>query len=94
MLHVEMGLVTVRVRPRSSRTLVELDERGILVRVRPAPEGGRATDEARLALAAALGVPGSGVRLRHGARSRVKVFEVAGLDQREAEMRLRATRRD
>ncbi|MGA9162383.1 MAG: DUF167 domain-containing protein [Actinomycetota bacterium] len=89
-----MGLVTVRVRPRSSRTAVELDEGGILIRVRSAPEGGRATEEARRALAAALDVPGSGVRLRRGIRSRVKVFEVADLGQREAEMHLRATGRD
>jgi len=42
-------------------------------------------------LAEALGVPGSGVSLRRGGRSRTKVFEVEGLDQRQAEMRLRAT---
>ena len=86
-----MGLVTVRVGPRSSRTSVALDARGILVRVRAAPEHDRATEEARRALAEALGVPGSGVSLRRGGRSRTKVFEVEGLDQREAEMRLRAT---
>ncbi|HET7309330.1 MAG TPA: DUF167 family protein [Actinomycetota bacterium] len=86
-----MGLVTVRVRPRSSRPAVRLDEQGILVRVRSAPKGGRATEEARRALAAALGVPGPGVRLRRGTRSRVKVFEVDGLGQVEAEVRLRAT---
>jgi uncharacterized protein YggU (UPF0235/DUF167 family) len=89
-----MGLVTVRVGPMSSRTSVGLDDRGILVRVRAAPEGGRATEEARRALAAALGVPGSGVSLWRGGRSRTKVFDVVGFDQREAEMRLRATRHD
>jgi uncharacterized protein YggU (UPF0235/DUF167 family) len=83
-----MGLVTVRVGPRSSRTSVGLDARGILVRVRAAPEHDRATEGARRALAEALG---SGVSLRRGGRSRTKVFEVEGLDQREAEMRLRAT---
>jgi len=89
-----MGRVTVRVGPRSSRTSVGLEDRGILVRVRAAPEDGRATEEARRALAEALGVPGSGVSLRRGGRSRTKVFEVEGLDQREAEMRLRATEDD
>jgi uncharacterized protein YggU (UPF0235/DUF167 family) len=91
MLHGEMGAVTVRVIPRSGRTSVEMGERGIVVRVRAAPEGGRATEEARRALAAALAVPASRVRLRTGARSREKVFEVDGLDRAEAEMRLRAT---
>ncbi|HET7237292.1 MAG TPA: DUF167 domain-containing protein [Actinomycetota bacterium] len=91
MLHVEMGAVTVRVLPRSGRTSVQAGARGIEVRVRAAPEGGRATEEARRALAEALGVPASRVRLRTGARSRTKVFEVEGLDGAEAEMRLRAT---
>jgi hypothetical protein len=90
MLHVEMGAVTVRVIPRSGRTSVEAGERGIVVRVRSSPEGGRATDEARRALAQALGIAPSRVRLRTGARSREKVFEVQGLDGSEAEMRLRA----
>ena len=86
-----MGSVTVRVHPRSKRTAVELGEHGILARVRAAPEGGRASEEARLALAEALGVPGSSVALRRGARSRTKVFDVEGVDQEVAEMRLRAT---
>ena len=86
-----MGLVTVRVAPRSGRTAVEVDERGILVRVRAAPEAGRATEAARRALADALGVPASSTRLRRGARSRMKVFEVPGLDQAGAEVRLKAT---
>jgi uncharacterized protein YggU (UPF0235/DUF167 family) len=63
---------------------------GVVVRVRAAPEGGRATAEARRALAAALGVPLSAVRLRSGARSRVKVFAVAGLAPGEPERRLYA----
>jgi uncharacterized protein YggU (UPF0235/DUF167 family) len=89
-----MGLVTVRVVPKAGRTSVGLDDRGIVVRVPAAPEGGRATEEARRALAEGLGVPGSGVTLQRGTRSRTKVFEVAGLDQQQAEMRLRATETD
>ena len=94
MLHGGMGLVTVRVVPKAGRTSVGLDERGIVVHVRAAPEGGRATEEARRALAEVLGVPGSAVELHRGARSRTKVFEVAGLGQQQAEMRLRATGTD
>jgi uncharacterized protein YggU (UPF0235/DUF167 family) len=89
-----MGLVTVRVVPKAGRVSVVLDDRGIVVRVRAAPEGGRATEEARRAFAEALGVPGSAVAVHHGTRSRVKVFEVAGLGQLEAEMRLRTTEVD
>jgi uncharacterized protein len=92
MLHVEMGAVTVRVVPRSGRTAVEAGPAGLVVRVRAAPEDGRATEEARGAIAAAAGVAPSAVRLRAGARARTKVFEVAGLDAPELERRLRAGR--
>jgi hypothetical protein len=85
-----MALVTVTVTPRSGRTSVEAARDGIRVRVRAAPEGGRATREAAGALAAALGVARSAVRLRSGARSRTKRFEVDGVAQEEAERRLRA----
>jgi len=91
MLHGEMGSVTVRVVPRSGRSAVEAGPAGVLVRVRAAPEGGRATEEARRALAGALGVPPSSVRLRTGARSRTKVFEVDEMSSEDLAMRLRAT---
>jgi uncharacterized protein len=91
MLHGGMGPVTVRVVPKAGRTSVGLDERGIVVRVRAAPQGGRATEEARRVLAEGLGVPGSTVTLQRWARSRIKVFEVAGFGQHRAEMHLRAT---
>jgi len=86
-----MGAVTVRVVPRAGRTSVEVRELGIVIWVRSIPEGGRATEEARRALARALGVPAPTVRLRTGARSRTKVFDIDGLDEPEAKMRLRAT---
>ena len=94
MLHGAMGLVIVRVVPKAGRISVGLDDRGIVVRVPAAPEGGRATEEARRALAEGFGVPGSEVTLHRGTRSRTKVFEVACLDQQQAEMRLRATETD
>ena len=72
-----MATVTVRVTTRSGRREVRQDPDGILtIHVRAAPEQGRATEEAARLLAAHLGVAPTSVRLRHGARSRVKVFEV------------------
>jgi DnaK suppressor protein len=88
MLHVEMGSVTVRVVPRSGRTDVEGGPDGVVVRVRAAPERGRATEEARRALAEAAGVPPSAVRLRTGERARTKVFEVDGVAAEELARRL------
>lgn len=91
MLHNEMATVTVRVVPRSGRTAVETGPEGVVVRVRSAPEAGKATEEARRALARALGVPPSKVALRTGARSRTKVFEVEGVTDTTVAVRLRAT---
>ena len=85
-----MATFTVRVVPRSGRTSVELGPDGVVVRVRAAPEGGRATEEASRALAASLEVPRSSVRLRTGARSRSKVFDIEGLSLDELANRLRA----
>jgi hypothetical protein len=77
MLHAEVATFTVRVVPRSGRTAVEEGSDGSLtIRVRAAPEGGRATREAARALAQWLGVAPSTVTLRMGTRSRTKVFEV------------------
>jgi uncharacterized protein YggU (UPF0235/DUF167 family) len=84
-----VGSLSVRVMPRSGRTGVEASTDGIVVRVRTAPEGGRATAEARKALASALGIPASRVTLRGGRRSREKVFELADMTEDQALQRLR-----
>jgi uncharacterized protein YggU (UPF0235/DUF167 family) len=86
-----MAAVTVRVVPRSGRTAIEPGPEGIRVRVRAAPEEGRATEEARRAVASALGVSSSAVRLVRGVRSRTKVFEVDGLTADDLRVRLGAT---
>jgi uncharacterized protein YggU (UPF0235/DUF167 family) len=74
-----MGRITVRVSPRSARPGVEPGREGPVIRVRAAPEGGRATAEAARMLAAALGVAPTAVRLVRGGRSRVKTFGVEGV---------------
>lgn len=83
-----VATVSVRVVPRSARRGLETGPRGILVRVRAAPEGGRATEEAGRVLAEVLGVPPSAVSLRSGRTSRTKVFAVAGLSTAELAGRL------
>ena len=52
------------------------DEGGVAIRVRAAPERGRATEEALRVLADALAIPRGAVRLRTGARSRRKLVEL------------------
>jgi len=85
-----MASITVRVTPRSGRTEVEAGADGVVIRVRAAPEAGKATEEAARALADALGVPPTRVRLRTGARSRTKTYDVGGLSSDDLQRRLRA----
>jgi uncharacterized protein YggU (UPF0235/DUF167 family) len=82
-------LVSVRVRPRS-RPGLSLTDGGLVVSVAAPPEKGRATEEARRVLAAALAVPASAVRLRSGATTRRKSFGVVGLNPVAARERLLA----
>jgi uncharacterized protein YggU (UPF0235/DUF167 family) len=78
-----MGAIAVRVVPRSGRTLVEPGPGEVVVRVRAAPERGNANREAARALAEALGVPPTRVRLVRGRRSRLKIFAVDGRTDEE-----------
>jgi uncharacterized protein len=82
-------IVGVRVRPRS-RPGLEAGEGGLVIRVAAAPEKGRATEEARRGLAAALGVAPVAVSLRSGRTARRKIFEVSGVDAASARQSLLA----
>jgi uncharacterized protein YggU (UPF0235/DUF167 family) len=80
-----MTSLTVRVTPRAGRTDVRAGPDGeVLVRVRAAPEGGKATAEAAEALAMLFGIPTRAVTLRTGGRSRTKVFSLEGVSDGEA----------
>jgi uncharacterized protein len=81
-------LVEVRVRPRS-RPGWRITAGALVIRVAGAPVGGAATEEARRALAKALGVAPSRVSLQRGERSRTKVFVAAGVDEAAARAALR-----
>jgi uncharacterized protein YggU (UPF0235/DUF167 family) len=80
-------LVSVRVRPRS-RPGLSADDGGLVISVAAPAEKGRATEEARRALADALGLPPSAVTLRTGATARRKVFAVTGIVVADARNRL------
>jgi uncharacterized protein len=53
----------------------------LIVRVTERAVDGRANEAAQLAVAEALGVPRSNVRLLSGGRGRLKTLEVAGADE-------------
>jgi uncharacterized protein YggU (UPF0235/DUF167 family) len=77
------SLIEVRVCARS-RPAFEVTGEHIVIRVAAPPIDGRANDEARRALAVALRVPPTAVRLVAGARSRTKKFLVGGMDEPHA----------
>jgi uncharacterized protein (TIGR00251 family) len=75
--------VSVRVTPRSSRPGIERRGDEVLVRVAAPAADGRANEAARRAIAGRLGVPVSGVRIRSGHRSRVKIVVIEELSREE-----------
>ncbi len=88
-------VVTCRLTPKGGRDAIDgvkalADGSSVLmVRVRAAPEDGRANDALRALLADRLGAPLSRVTLLAGAKSRVKQLAVAG-DQQALTARLDA----
>ncbi|MBV8491296.1 MAG: DUF167 domain-containing protein [Candidatus Eremiobacteraeota bacterium] len=80
--------LTVTVKPGSKRPGIEVDDGTITVRVAERALEGRANEAVSRALAAALRVPPSSLRLVQGAHHRTKVFEIEGLSRVEAMARL------
>lgn len=75
------AIIAVRVKPGASRTKVGGSYPGphgaaLIVAVQAPAVDGRATEAARRAVAEALAVPASQVRLRTGAAARDKLFEI------------------
>jgi uncharacterized protein YggU (UPF0235/DUF167 family) len=87
--------IDVRVLPRSSRTRVGGVRDGrLVVRVTAPPVDQAANDAVVSALAEALDLPRSAIRIIAGAQSRNKSVEVAGLDAAGLAARLAAVERN
>jgi uncharacterized protein len=89
---MQQTTLAVTVRPGASATLVFLDDGIVTVRVKEPAREGKANEACRRALAKALGVAPSTVKLLRGAKSRVKMFALLtlsaeGLHQRLARLR-------
>jgi uncharacterized protein YggU (UPF0235/DUF167 family) len=82
----------VRVHPGARRPGLagRLADGSVKVAVAEPPEGGRANRAVEAALAAALGLARSRVRVVGGAATRLKQVEIEGLDGAEAERRIAA----
>lgn len=86
-----MARITIRVQPRASASEVAGygADGALKVRVTAPPVEGAANEAVIRTLSGALGVPKSSISILRGDTGRVKVIEIAGLD--EAEVRTRAT---
>ena len=82
--------IKLRVSPKSRADAIAGDrgDGAILVRVRAAPEEGKANEAVLKVLRAALGLPRGAVRLVAGGGSREKWVEVDGIDEAELRRRL------
>jgi uncharacterized protein (TIGR00251 family) len=84
--------LTVRVQPRASRNEVTgFDADGVLkVRVTAPPADGQANEAVERAIADALGIGRTSVKIVRGATARSKVVEITGLGEEEVRRRLKA----
>lgn len=81
--------IAAKVKPGSKQPGIAIEGDSLVLRVRERALEGAANEACIRALADALGVAPSSVSLLRGARSREKLFEIAGIDEKEARKRLR-----
>lgn len=70
--------IAVRVTPKASRARIAVEDGQIRVYVTVAPEGGKANEAVRAALAKALGLAKTRLTLLRGETARDKLFRVEG----------------
>jgi len=82
--------LTVRVFPRSSRNAIEWEQGILKARLTAPPVDGAANDALIALLAERLHLPKRSISIAHGATSRQKVVEIAGMTEAEVTARLQA----
>lgn len=82
--------LAVRVIPRSSRNAITWEQGILKVRLTVPPVDGAANAALIALLAKQLDLPKSSISIVHGAASRQKVVEIAGMTETEAMARLQA----
>ena len=87
-------MIAVRVQPRSGREEIAGERDGaIVVRVKAAPEDGRANRALVRLLARRLGVARSGVEIVRGSTSREKLIRIDGIGDADARRILLSNKR-
>jgi uncharacterized protein len=80
--------LAVTVKPNAKAALVSFEHGTVSVRVKEPAREGRANEACRRALAKALGVAPTTLKLLRGERSRVKIFALLTLTPAEVSQRL------
>jgi len=91
-----MARLNLRVQPgaKRERLVGRMADGTLKIAVTAAPEAGRANEAVTRLIARTLQVDPRAVTVARGTRSRSKVVEVAGLDDREAQRRIEAALND
>ena len=80
--------LTVRVVPRSRRNAITWEQGILKVRLTAPPIDGAANDALIALLAKQLGLPARSIGIVHGATSRQKIVEIAGMTDAEVAAKL------
>lgn len=84
-------LIAVRVVPRSRKNVLEWKQGSLKVHLTAPPVDGAANEALQELLAKRLALPKHAISIVHGATSRQKVVEIAGLTVAEIQHRLQAS---
>jgi hypothetical protein len=83
--------ITVRVIPRSSKNTLEWEEGTLKARLTAPPVDGAANEALIALLAERLNIPRRTITIVHGATSRQKIIEIAGLAVADIERKIEQT---
>lgn len=74
-------ILHVQVKPNARETkLISKDERGLMIALKAKPQDGEANEELILFLSKLTGIPKSKIKIKRGARSRIKQVEMPAVE--------------
>ncbi len=81
--------ISVRVIPRSSKNMLEWEDRALKVRLTAPPVDGTANEALLILLAQRLDLPKRDIQIVQGAAGRHKIVEIAGMTLEELEQKIK-----
>ena len=84
----ETALIEITVTPKSSKSLINMENGNIRVKLHSPPVDGKANEECIRLFAKALGLPKSSISIVKGKKDRQKLISVGGISREEVMARL------